>query len=255
MSTREAVPNLRPLQHRRVPTKAAVVFRDRLRAGRATALADAEGYLELLLAIEELGRFVANRADARGLGDYSAALAALASEASVEARGFPPLLDALREARNDAAHLGAAARRTTTQAIDVAVFLEDALANHAKLKLVEHYMVEGPICAEPWQTLSMVRKTMLRSQFSTLPYRRGKTWHVLTDATVVRFLSSERKHRLNLTIEEALELPKDPLALAVANVVSLGTLVDPLRSEESLPVFVLDDAHNLRGILTPFDLL
>lgn len=232
-----------------------MVLRDRLRAGRATALADAEGYLELIRAIEELGRFVTNRAAAHGLGDYAAALAALASEASVETEGFPSLLDALREARNDAAHLGAAARRITTQAVDVAVVLEDALANHAKLKLVDHYMVEGPVCAEPWQTISMVRKTMLRWQFSTLPYRRDEAWHLLTDASVVRFLRHDRKQRLNMTIEEALGHAEDPIALLPARVVALGTPVEPLGSEAILPVFVLDAARNLRGILTPFDLL
>lgn len=250
------MPNPRPAVLRSVPTEAAVVFRDRLRAARATALADAEGYVDLLIAIEEIGRFVTNRAGAHGMGHYSTALAALAREASGSTSGFPSLLNALREARNDAAHLGAAARRTTTQATDVAVILEDALANQGKLKLVEHYMVENPVCAEPWQTLSMVRKTMLRWQFSTLPYKHGKRWTLLTDAAVVRFLARERDHRLNLTVAEAIELTRDPLTIDEAKTVELGTAVEPLmRADAVLPVFVVDQQANLRGILTPFDLL
>ena len=241
---------------RNIPARAAIGFRNRLRAARAAALADGEGYLELIFAIEEIGGFVTNNPRATGLGSYAASLTALAVEASVATAAFPSLLDALREARNDIAHIGAAARRTTSQAIDVAVILEDALANHAKLKLVEHYMVSNPVCAEAWQTVSMVRAIMLRSQFSTLPLLRGKTWHVLTDSAVVRFLASERTVRLNTTVADALSQETGRLATEPAETVRLGDLVDPLRNADELRSYlVVDDAQNLCGILTPFDLL
>ncbi len=59
-----------------------------------------------------------------------------------------------------------------------------------------------------------------------------------------------------MTIAEALEQTEDPLSLETAKTVALGTPVEPLRrTDEVLPVFVVDEAKNLRGILTPFDLL
>jgi len=219
------------------------------------ALADAEGFLPLIQAVEEVGAYLTNGQGRPTLAGYSPALVALASQATADTTLFPSLLDALREARNDAAHLGASARRISVQATDVAVILEDALMNHAKLKLVEHYMVDGPICAEEWQTVSMVRATMLRSQFSALPYRKGSKWYLLTDAAIVRFLAEERSTRLHLTVGDAIaNEPKLHLELAQCEV--LGSFLEPLRAGTHLrPVLVVDEKSNLHGILTPFDLL
>lgn len=145
-------------------TVAELAFsRDRLREARNVALADAEGYRDLFIAIEEVGRYVTRE---RVHGGYAKSLAALASLATGFTPFFPQMLNALREARNDAMHLGAAARRTTLQAAAGAIVLEGALAKHADLRSVEHYMVEHPICAERWQTLSMIRQVLLREHSS-----------------------------------------------------------------------------------------
>lgn len=242
-----------PAAHRSLSTAAVVRFRDRLRAARANALADSEGFLPLVQEVEELGRFLTNDPGAHGLARYAPALVELSKSAPTRGADFELLLDALREARNDAAHLGAAARRTTGQAITVALILEDAMAHKVKLKLVKHYMVEGPTCAEGWQTIAMLRRTMLQHQFSVLPYRRGKNWHLLTDVAVVHFLRGGPAARLMLSLDEAVQ---QGLSLGVASTTEMGASIDEAyKSADISTLLVLDEHENLRGILTPFDLL
>jgi CBS domain-containing protein len=237
----------------KVPAVLAVRFRQRLQAARATALGDAEGYTDLLVAIEELGRYIQNNPDAHGLGAYIPGLAGLAESASSPDSSFPLLLHALREARNDAIHLGAAARRITQQATTVAIVLEDALANQAGLKLVKHYMVEHPTAADPFETIGMVRQTLLRQQFSALPYLNGQSWSLITDLAIVRFLGGEeRKKRLTMTVAQAVEMR---LELTAAPTVGPGSNVASLlKPNAQLPVLVVEGS-NLCGIITAFDLL
>lgn len=232
---------------------AAVRFRDRLRAARNNALADSEGFLPLVQEIEQLGSYVTNDPSAHSFSRYMPALTSLARESRLMGVDFPLLLDALRQARNDAAHLGAAARRTTGQAVAVALILEDAMAQVANLKLVEHLMVEGPTCAESWQTIAMIRRVMLQHQYSVLPYRHGKTWKLVTDDAVVHFLSDHRNQRLILTLSEAV---KAGLKLKPATTATMGTRIDEAYDSVAAPtLLVVDEDENLHGILTPFDML
>lgn len=241
---------------RSLSIEAAVHFRGRLRAARDLALADSEGFMQLIQEIEQLGSFLTNDPDARTFARHEDSLVLLAQSSLTLEPNFELLLAALRKARNDAAHLGAAARRTTSQAVSVALVLEEAMAGSTNLRLVEHYMVDTPVSAESWQTIAMVRRVMLHHQFSVLPYRHGKTWKLLTDGAVVRFLGDERERRqarLASTIAEALP---DGLSLVSARTARLGTPVHEAYDPEHAPtLIVLDSSDNLRGILTPFDML
>lgn len=241
-----------PAPCREVHAQAAVGFRRDLRTGRLTALGDSEGYFELVIAIEALGRYLTIEPKSHNLAAYSPALVALAERVR-DSASFRPMLDAFRHARNDAAHIGAAARRITHQATDVALVLEEALAHEGALQLVEHFMVEHVICAESWQTVSMVRQTLLRMQFSMLPFRQKDTWHLVTDEAVVRFLAKDRNRRLALTLEQAV---LEGIDLPLAHTVPMGSAVDPLRSGPNrLPVLVVDKQQNLHGLITAFDIL
>ena len=198
-----------------------------------------------------MGRYFA-KGKGHGLGAYASSLCALAETVNADVPAFPIMLTALREARNDAVHLGAAARRITHQATDVALVLEDALQKHANLGLVDHYMVEHPTCAEKWQTVGMVRQAILRMQFSALPYRLSEKddWKLLTDESVVCYLANGGD--AELTVEEA---SSQGLRLNPAKQVQLQAPVGPLRSEGCLPVIVVDRNNNIRGVITAFDLL
>src|SRR3569832_1922789 len=102
-----------------------VYYRDRLRRGRAAALADAEGFQEVCFALEELGvRLLGAQA---ALGYYRPCLAALASgdeagAAYADPASFTPfdaLFELVREARNDAMHTGTHTRRVTAKAVEL----------------------------------------------------------------------------------------------------------------------------------------
>lgn len=224
----------------------AVEFRNRLRAARTTALADGEGYFELIQAIEEFGGFMASAGRGPGLGHSLEALIQLFPNEAADS--FSGHFRALVRARNDAAHLGAAARRITVQATDVALMLEEALMAAVRSPRAEHYMVEGVVCAEGWHTIAMVRRTMLQQQFSALPLRKEKKWFLVTDSAVVRFVAGGGQVRTTLDDAGA------GLALVPAVTAVLDTPVEELRREDNGLVLVLDGDH-LRGVIAPFDLL
>jgi hypothetical protein len=144
-------------------SSAAIFFRDQLRLGRATAVRDAEGFSEILFALERLGSYLTNRIGT--LISYRDEIRSIACRSPL-ARGIPdsePLhltFDRLYElvmwARNDALHQGAYARHITAHAIELSIILEDALMN--PLGTVGDYMVRDPQCCALWQSLSLIRQ-------------------------------------------------------------------------------------------------
>ncbi|MFZ2752831.1 MAG: hypothetical protein WAZ48_05235, partial [Lysobacteraceae bacterium] len=110
-------------------------YRDRLRAARYAALADAEGFAEICFAVESLGMRL--QGEQIHLGGYKKCIAKLADripERAQLARDFPgcfarfcALYETLRNARNDAMHTGAYARHATSAAIALCIHLEKAL--------------------------------------------------------------------------------------------------------------------------------
>lgn len=172
-------------EHRPLSIKAALSFRAQLRAARDIIVANAEGFDEALTTIESVGAFLTNDPRGEGLGAYRRAIVELAERSDLidDRPSFEGLFDVVKDARNDLMHEGVAARRTAAQAVSIALILEDALAIKGALMFVEHYMVEGPMCAELWQTLKLVRRTMLSRQFSYLPIRvaSGSGWKLLAD--------------------------------------------------------------------------
>ena len=124
---------------------------------------------------------------------------------------------------------------------------------------VGDYCVRSPVCAEPWQPLSLVRQQMLSSSFSFLPIRidlgEGKKWYVVSDLELARVLCNpDRKVTLGTTVCDAvsrfgLKLPEPQTVEVEASIFSV------LQHSGGLPILVVDEACNLVGIATPFDLL
>ena len=93
-----------------LPWHQAIFHRDELRAARYAALADAEGFLQVCIALEALGLQLSKRQE--NLGKYGAVLRELASASTVlsEMSGTAPeyfssfdaLYETVRRARNDA---------------------------------------------------------------------------------------------------------------------------------------------------------
>src|SRR5215472_7380941 len=109
--------------------RAAVTFSDQLREAREDALRDSEAFDGLIHVVERLGSFL--RSKIYDLGGYkpdlekAASCSALAKEIP-EQHGnvhipFSLLYDLVKDARNDALHQGAFARRLTGHAIELSL--------------------------------------------------------------------------------------------------------------------------------------
>jgi len=249
-----------------------VYFRDRLRAARYAALADSEGFDAICFALEELGLRLLGKQEA--LGDYFERLSSCAqhsvvlSELSLSApRFFKPfwaLFQIVRNARNDAMHMGAYARHATAAAIELCIGLEEALMN-AHVRTVGDLMVKSPTTVEPWQPVAHARQLMLMHSFSYLPVYIAGRWRLLSELGLAHFLSGgtdRRKLRLGMSIEEAhskdlflIEVPTSSLLCPDQSVAEVLESVPP--SGESRLWLVLDDAHPeyLAGVLSPFELI
>jgi hypothetical protein len=185
----------------KITREAALHFRDQLRAARAQALQDAEQFHAIVFVLERLGRYL--RGSRGDLGAYESFLEELAKRSALaetipndhpEAHlGFSEMYRIVRIGRNAALHEGAFARNLTIHAIDLTVILEEALTS--EMNTIGEFMVRGPLCAELWQPLSLVRQLFLANSFSYLPVdigTDGVTWRLVSDLAVARFLVEHR---------------------------------------------------------------
>jgi hypothetical protein len=244
-------------------------FRDQLRSARAIALADAEGFPELLFCIERFGTRLTD--SVRSLEHYKGSIVNFARDSALAESiprqfgnlltPFPRLYEIVREARNEALHHGAYARNLTTCAIQLALVLEDALM--ADRHTVGDYMVRGPVCAESWQPMSLVRQQMLANSYSYLPVLITEEgvpiWRLVSDHWVATYLrKGDRKKllakRLEVAIQESpKELPQAPTCNADT---PIGNALSILE-DRGLPLLIFDELHPARliGVVTAFDLL
>lgn len=250
-----------------------------LRLARAAALADSEGFAEILFALEALGTLMKGRV--LSLGQYRDSLRQLAARSPLSWEGtespntkrFEWLFDLVKDARNEAMHQGASARHATDKCVDLCLILEDALA--AFSSTVGHLMVVGVVEAKLHETVSAVRRTMLRQSFSFLPVQfEGGRWSLISDAEVARFL---RQHHETCSRAERLAMPLSAALGGNDSEVSAGAALRPIGRVDAAayvaeedevnsvlgriderPVLVTSDGRpngRLVGILTSFDLL
>jgi hypothetical protein len=245
---------------------AVVVFCEQLHEARENALRDSEAFDEIIHAVERLGSFL--RGEIIHLGGYkdkieqNASHSALAESIPNRWRSshipFSLLYDLVTDARNDALHQGAFARRLTGHAIELSLVLEDALKRSLDRPTVGDFMVRNPVCAEMWQPISFVRQQMLANSFSFLPVKRGEDWYVVSDLEIANYLgtdASERRQRLAHGLD-ALEGNLQPAKLCAVET----SLEEALRmldgSQRPLLVYRKNgEQQSLIGIVTPFDLL
>jgi hypothetical protein len=249
-------------------------YRDRLRAARYAALADAEGFEAICFALEALGlRLLGEQGD---LGKYEdrigfyARLSPVLSElAMARPSGFKPFEDlyrSVRTARNDAMHTGAYARHATEAAMELCIGLEEALMAGVK-RTVGSVMVKSPITVEKWQPVAHARQLVLMHSFSYLPVRYKEQWWLLSELGLARFLNTSQTQkiiRLGLTIEQAMqyqpkleliEVGAEELLTACA---SIDALLEKAGNLQGTRLWlVLDDGRqdHLAGVLSPFELM
>lgn len=249
----------------RLVDEARAAFLDQFRSARARAIADAEGFQEIIFVLERFGTLLSKKVGA--LGTYKNCIQKVAERSPLAQTvpdlrrefhtPFRDLYEIVGNARNDALHQGSYARHLTKHAIELCLILEDALSSNGNL--VSDFMVRDVLCAELWQPISYIRQIMLTNNFSFMPVL-DEGWKLLSDTEVAKLLRSQpsngqRKNALALTLEETLE--KTPSILVEVKTVEAGETVDALLATEKPadgPVLVLKSSR-LLGILTSFDLM
>lgn len=244
--------------------------RDCLRTARYSALADAEGFQEVCFALENLGlRLLQKKSD---LGSYRPALERIAQDSVVLtsiAESFPgvfgsfaPLFDLVRVARNDAMHSGVYARHATQAAIELCIGLEEALMKEQQepRRVVSDFMVKNPVIIEAWQPVAYARQLMLMHSFSYIPVFIDRSWHLLSEGALARYMRSGKwADLLAATVEHA---AGNGLRLVQAQVVALNDDVHDLLEgdaddQQTRLWLVAEEARSDRlcGILSPFELI
>jgi CBS domain-containing protein len=245
---------------------AVITFSGQLREAREGALRDSEAFDGIIHVVERLGSFLDNKIG--DLGKYKeeignrASYSALAKDIPDQWRGvhipFSLLYDLVKDARNDALHQGAFARRLTGHAIELSLMLEDAMRRSLDRPAVGDYMVRNPTCAELWQPISFIRQQMLANSFSFLPVKDAGEWCLVSDLEIATYLGTDNSER-RLRLAHNLSAARMPLQQAKRCAVDTP-LEEALRlldnSQRPLLVFREEgEQQSLVGIVTPFDLL
>jgi len=188
--------------------EAARYFRDQLREGRAAALRDAEGFQEILFALERLGglppqsigRWRLPERDSRG-GWCLSFGRGCSCRLPVLARTILAVVQVGERCSQRCFAPGALARHLTNSAVQVAFVLEDALMSNQNM--AGDYMVREPVCASLWQPLSFIRQKILANSFTYLPVWCSTDWRLLSEYQLARYLrEGDRKKRLASTLKK-----------------------------------------------------
>lgn len=253
-----------------------LMYRDRLRAARYAALADAEGFAQICYELEALGVRLLGRQE--GLGMYresirrEIAIHSLVFDfMSIAApgffKGFHALYAIVLKARNDNMHLGAYARHATKAAIELCIGLEEGLMNGISMKVAD-VMVSEVVALDPNQPVAHARQLMLMHSFSFLPIYLGCNWYLLSEIAVAKYLSAamnsnEKKERLGASIESAVS--KNSLKLTELSDTDFLTLdmdvklaLDSCDMSNKPTLWLVPDVlmpNKLLGVLSPFELM
>lgn len=243
-------------------------YRDRFRAARYCALADAEGFGEICFAIEALGLRLRREEATMGryaeqirpLAHASPLFSALVTDFPVLFTRFDALYESVKKARNDAMHTGVYARHATNCAIELCIGLEEALMleQQTPREVVADFMVKAPVIVEPWQPVAYARQLMLMHSFSFLPVLLEE-WKLVPELSMAKYLH-RNPHRRELLATSIGEAAKNGLELTDAVVVrATDKVADLLKLDKpgNLPMLwlVLGPNDELSGVLSPFELM
>ena len=251
-----------------IQSDVALYFARQMRGARAQVQADAEGYVAVAIAVEQLGAALGAK------GGMAAAKERIVKclfpkdtdwrEGQKGSHSLDAAYERVRRARNIAVHEGAISRAVATHAIDLTIGLEVALMNAVDTDAAQAWMVPDPTVAHPWMTVAQVRSALLAGGFSALPIWWKDAWHLVRDIDVVVYLIQAGKDmaKTKVRLQDAvgtgavpkLHLQPAPLVISPeTNVKTLG--VAGWKSEVPALVVWRDNPKRLLGVLTPHDLL
>lgn len=247
-------------------------YRDKLRAARYAALADGEGFAEVCFAIEAFGvRLLGSKGT---LNDYrmpirhcaalSVSYSGLHEDFPYLFRSFDALFRIVQTARNDAMHTGAYARHATQAAIELCIYLEEALMTDVE-QSVGDLMVKNVVAVEAWHPIAQARQLMLTHSFSFLPVRLENEWWLMSELGVARYLAvsaADKRRRLGQSISEArasgLELMNVPADHLLRSEMRINQVLASNDNPGRPTLWLVVDAarpDQLAGVLTPFEVM
>ena len=300
-------------------------FQRKLQTARATVQEDAEAYMAVWDVVESIGKYlIANPGSVPKQVELPKLLRTLFPDGSDSLggeRGLQTILDnifqyssgrasdermielqeaavlsyvRLHAARIAHVHEGAISRNFGVHAVRLSLAMEEALMR-TKLdaQSVESCMVQEPVVAQPWQTVSEIRVALLSGGYSALPYwwQEKGCWYFVRDISVVRYRrKSGIMHRKLSSVvvdpeesardsdsravgasakskcPDALDLDRAQCSSIVRACFDGNRLHDTSKSVKcllagddmkGLPVLVVDQkcCWRLLGIITPHDLL
>ena len=151
-----------------IQSDVALYFARQMRGARAQVQADAEGYVAVAIAVEQLAAALGAKGGA--CAAWKVIVDTLSLDGDWTGDGGAPSLGSayyrVRRARNIAVHEGAMSRAVATHAIDLTIGLEVALMNAVDTDATHAWMVPDPTVAHPWMTVTQVRSALLAGGFS-----------------------------------------------------------------------------------------
>ena len=236
--------------------QASGFFHD-LREAIAISLADSEGYMPLIQAMERMGRHLRYIYSGAPVGHLTLPrlerhLAPIAKLSSTDARHLEALFTLITEARNHAVHQGGAARQLRAWGVAYALALQEGLLAKIDDATAEDIMVRDVSVAEPWHLLRDVRSKMLSNSFSFMPVRLDKQWWLLEDVAIVRLL-------LNCDVKDRRSV-LDQTVLSARDCLRLAVTIPPMTRHSCIPighepVLIVDSEDHMLGIVAAYDLL
>ena len=249
-----------------IESDVALYFARQIRAARAQVQADAEGYVAVAIAVEQLGAALGTgRGMAASKEKIVKCLFPKGTDWREGQKGAPSLDSAyerVRRARNIAVHEGAMSRAVAPHAIRIAIGLEVALMKAANTRAAQDWMVPNPTVAHPWMTVAQIRSALLAGGFSALPIWWKGRWHLVRDIDVVAYLKHAENGQARRLLQDVvgtgavpeLHLQAEPLLIRPEKDVETLDAADWKSGEPALVVSE-EAPERLLGVLTPHDLL
>ena len=242
---------------------AALCFANELRSARLGALADAEGWMPLVLAFERLGKYLVSNRTAN-LGKARSKITDLAKSGAVRFRvgsndsiPIEMLVKLVIDGRNEEFHGGSAARRFTSHCLELGILLEDGLKSFLSPMKLKYVMTPNPTCAELDLPLYHARQLMLEGSFTWLPASFDGNWIGISDHAIVTYTNNHLE-RYGKTTRSAIKgAAESRLTYVPLNPIDgETTIIEAIAALADRPVLIsANGTDRIIGIVTAFDLL
>jgi len=161
---------------------------ERLRAARASILADAEDFAVAVDVLKEVQQILMFHSSSLPLDATPAEMTlTFCHTQSDYADHFYALAQRLEDIHEHAVRVGPWARKLSRQYVELFLYIEKALT--VSMSVVSELMVKNPVTVEPWQSVEVARRLMLNHAFTSIPVYINHSWYLIDDHNIARYLA------------------------------------------------------------------